>query len=146
MALDASKSTIFWYHMKRSFIYLLVPVLSLGIIRLCINVICEYYLCWDHGWIKVDRRLCRSMLDYQHYFPLLPITLTVAWQLLLVPCNVKVIQLPFCNSSCKVAHGSLHKWLCWELRVSSIVFVLLFTLDVCLTYCGTILYLTNRTF
>ena len=34
--LDSSESTFFWHYMKRSFIYLLVPILSLGSIRLYI--------------------------------------------------------------------------------------------------------------
>ena len=37
----------------------------------------------------------------------------------------KVIQLPCCNSSCKGARGTLHKWLCWDFGVNTIVFVLL---------------------
>ena len=82
-------------------------------------------VCWDHSWVEVDRRLCWFMFDYQHYFPLLPITLIVAWQLLLVSCNAKVIQLPYCNASCKGAHNTLHKWLCLEFGVSTIVLVLL---------------------
>ena len=75
--------------------------------------------------MEVNGRLCRFMFDYRHYLPLLPITLTVAWQLLLVSCNAKVIQLPCCNTLVRVLEASLHKWLCWEFGVSTIVFVLL---------------------
>ena len=38
------------------------------------------------------------IFNYQHYFPLLPITLIVAWELLLVYYNAKVIQLPYGNA------------------------------------------------
>ena len=55
---------------------------------------------------------------------LLSSTLTDTWQLLLVSCNAKVIQPPCRNASCKGAHGTLYKWLCWEFGVSTIVFVL----------------------
>ena len=75
--------------------------------------------------MEVDRRLCQFMFNYRHYFSLLPITLIVAWQLLLVSCNTKVIQLQYCSASCKGACGTLHKWLCWEFGISTIVFVLL---------------------
>ena len=82
-------------------------------------------VCCDHSWAEVDRRLCWFAFDYQHYFLLFPIALTVSWQLLLVSCNAKVIQLPYCNTSCKDAYSAQHKWLCWEFGVSTIVFVLL---------------------
>ena len=52
--------------------------------------------------MEVDRRLCSITFNYQHCFLLLPITLTVAWQLLLVSCNAKIIQLLYFNISCKV--------------------------------------------
>ena len=80
---------------------------------------------WNHSWVEVNRRLCHIMLDYRHYFPLLPIILIVVWQLLLVSCSAKLIQLPCYNSSCKGACGTLPKWLCEEFGVSTIVFVLL---------------------
>ena len=80
---------------------------------------------WDHRWPEVDGRLCWFAFDYWHYFPLYPITLTAAWQLLLVFCNAKVIQPPSFNASCKGACSALHKRLCWELGVSTIVFALL---------------------
>ena len=54
------------------------------------------------------------MLDDWQYFLPLSITLTIAWQLLLVSCNAKVIQPLYCNSSCRGARSTLHKWLCWE--------------------------------
>ena len=57
-------------------------------------------MCWDYIWVEVDRRLYWFMFNYWHYFPLLPITLTVIWQIFLVFCNAKVIQLPCCNASC----------------------------------------------
>ena len=86
---------------------------------------------WDHSWAEANRSLCHFTFNYWHYFPLLPITLTATWQLLLVACNARVIQLPCCNGSCKGAHNAPHKWLCWEFGVSTIVFVLLsLTLDV----------------
>ena len=47
------------------------------------------------------------------------ITVTVAWQLLLVFCNVKVIQLLYCNNFYKGAHDGLCKWLCWEFWIRS---------------------------
>ena len=75
--------------------------------------------------MEVDRRLCQFTFEYWHYFPLFPITLIVLWKLLLVSCNAKVIQLPYCNASCKGACGAPHKWFCWELGVSTIVFMLL---------------------
>ena len=101
---------------------------------------------WDHSWEEFDRRLYHITFNYWHDFPVLPITLTVAWQPILVSCNAKVIQLLCCKSSCKGANGTLHKWLCWEFGVSNIVFVLLqLSLDIYLTCCGTILYLTNQT-
>ena len=101
-------------------------------------------VCWDNSWAEVDRGLHHIMLDYRHYFSLLPITLTVIWQLLLVSCNAKLIQLPCCNNFCKGACGALHKQLCWEFGLGTIVFVLLWlSLNVCLTCCGTILYLIN---
>ena len=80
---------------------------------------------WDHSWVEVNRRLCWFTFNYQHYFPLLPITLTAAWQLLLVSCNAKAIQPQHCNAYCKSACSALHKWLYWEFGVSTIVFVLL---------------------
>ena len=43
----------------------------------------------------------------------------------LVTCNAKIVQLLYFNASCKGAHSILHKWLCWEFGVSTIVFVLL---------------------
>ena len=51
------------------------------------------------------------MLHYVRLLALLSINLRVAWQLLLVSYNAKVIQLPCWNSSCKGACGTLHKWL-----------------------------------
>ena len=71
-------------------------------------------VCWDYSWVEVDRRLCQFTFDYRHYFLLLPIILTVTRQLFLVSCNAKVIQLPYCNASCKGACGAPHKWFCWE--------------------------------
>ena len=101
---------------------------------------------WDHSWAEVNRSLCPIYTRLLALVLLLPITLKVAWQLLLVSYNAKVIQLPCYNASCKGAYGALHKWLCWEFRVSTIAFVLLpLFLDVCLTCCRTILYLINRT-
>ena len=101
---------------------------------------------WDHSWAEANRTLCWFLFNYQHYFPFLPITLTVAWQLLLVSYNAKVVQLPCCNASCKGTWNALQKCLCWAFGVSTIVFVLLWlTFDICLTCCGTILYLTNLT-
>ena len=82
-------------------------------------------VCWDHSWAEVDKRICCIIFNYWHYFPLLPITLIVTWQLLLVSCNTKVIQLPHCNASCKGAHSTLPKWVYWQFGVSTIVFVLL---------------------
>ena len=75
--------------------------------------------------MEVDIRLCWFTFNYWYYFPLHPITLIVAWQLLFVSCNTKVIQPPYCNASCKGAHDALYKWLCRELGLSTIVFVLL---------------------
>ena len=92
------------------------------ILRKCLIM---HNVCWDHSWVEVNRRLCCITFDYQQYFILLPISLTVTWQLLLVSCNAKIIQLPCCNSSYKGARGALHKQLCWEFGVSTIVFVLL---------------------
>ena len=80
---------------------------------------------WDYSWAKVNRRLYWFTFDFWHYFLLLPITLTATWQLQLVSCNEKVIQLPHCNAFCKSACSALHKWLCWEFGVNTIVFVLL---------------------
>ena len=111
---DGSKSAIFKYYIKFSLIYILVTVLSLVSIRL-------HIMCWDYSWVEVDRRLCHIMLDYWYCFSLLPITLTVAWQLFLVSYIAKVIQLSCCNSSCKGDQLTLHKWLCWEFGVSTIV-------------------------
>ena len=82
-------------------------------------------VCWNHSWAEVDRRLCHITLDNQLYCLLLSITLTIIWQLLLVSCNAKVIQPPYCNSICKGADCILYKWLCWEFGVSTIAFVLL---------------------
>ena len=82
-------------------------------------------ICWDYSWVEADRSLCHIALYYWHYSPLLPITLMVAWQLLLLSSNAKVIQQPCCYSYSKGACGDLHKWLCWEVGVSTIVFVLL---------------------
>ena len=81
-------------------------------------------VCWDHSWAEINRRLHHIMLDYRHFFPLLPITLTIAWQLLLVSCNAKVIQPSCCNNSCKGTHSTLYKWLCLEFGVSTIEFML----------------------
>ena len=64
--------------------------------------------------MKVDRRLNCITLDYWHCFPLLSITLTISWQLLLVFYNAKAIQLSHCNRSCKGDHRALNKRLCWE--------------------------------
>ena len=82
-------------------------------------------VCWDHSWTEVNRRVRCIMFNLRHYFPLLPITLTVTLQLLLVSYNAKVIQLPYCNASYKGAYSALYKWLCWEFGVSTIVFVFL---------------------
>ena len=73
-----------------------------------------YNVCWDYSWAEADRELCHTTFEYQYYFPLLPIILTVTWHLLLVSYNEKVIQPSFCNSHCKGSCGALHKWLCWE--------------------------------
>ena len=64
--------------------------------------------------VEVNRKLCYIMLDYRYYGSLFLITLVVAWQLLLVVYNAKVMQLPSCNGSCKGVDDALHTWLCWE--------------------------------
>ena len=66
--LDGSESTIFQYHLKRSFIYLLVPVVSLGNVRLCIvciGTIAE----WKSTESYIT--LCLITGITFHYFPLL---------------------------------------------------------------------------
>ena len=75
--------------------------------------------------MEVYRSLCHVTFDLWHYFPLLLIILKVKWQLLLVSCSAKIIQLLYCIASCKGACGALHKWLCWEFGVSTTVIVLL---------------------
>ena len=62
-------------------------------------------VCKDHSWAEVNRRLYCIIFDYLPYFILLPITFTVVWQPILVSCIAKVIQPPYCNSSCKGACG-----------------------------------------
>ena len=42
-----------------------------------------------------------------------------------IDLNAKIIQPACCNAFCKGACGTLHKWLCWEFGVSTIVFVFL---------------------
>ena len=129
---DGSESTVFWYYMKHSCIYLLVPVLFLRSVRLCIK-------CFR---TIAGQKLQKVMLHYIRLLALLSITLKVSWQLILVSYNAKVIQPPCCNSFFKGAYSALHKWLYWEFGVSTILFVVLrSTLDICLTCCGTILYL-----
>ena len=59
--------------------------------------------------MEVDRKLSQIILDYRHFFPFLSITLIVAWQLLLISCNAKIIQLLYCNGSSKGTRGALHK-------------------------------------
>ena len=106
-----------------------------------------YNVYWDHSRVEVIRRLCYIMLDYQYYFPILSITLAVAWQLLLLSCNAKVMQPPCCNSLCKSGRDAPYKFLCWQFGISTTVCILLrLILDVCLTCCGTILYLINHRF
>ena len=82
-------------------------------------------VCWDLSCAQADRSSFHITFSCHYYFPSFPITLTVAWQLLLVPFNAKVLQLPCCNASCKGARSALHKQLYWEFGVSSLVFVLL---------------------
>ena len=66
----SSKSTIFWYYMKHSFIYLLVPVLSLGSVTLCIMCIGTIAGQKLTGYIALHS----ITVIIFHYFPLL-------WQL-----------------------------------------------------------------
>ena len=54
----------------------------------------------------------KVILYYIKLPELFSITLIVAWQLLLVFCYAKKIQLLYCNSSFKGALGVLHKQLC----------------------------------
>ena len=93
-------SYIFWYLFG-----------TCTILRKCLIM---YNVYWDNSWVESDKRFSYIILDYQHCLPLLSITLTVAWQLLLVSCNAKIIKPTCFNSSCKGAHGALHKRLYWE--------------------------------
>ena len=68
MVSDGSKNIIFWYYMKCSIIYLLIPVLSLGIGRLhiiCIGTIAGWKLTEGYG------ALCQITSITFHYFLLL---------------------------------------------------------------------------
>ena len=68
IVLDGSESTILWYYINHSFIYLLLPVLTLGSIRLCI--MCIGTIAGrksTEGYVT----LCSITKITFHYFPLL---------------------------------------------------------------------------
>ena len=65
MVLDSSKSAVFRYLIKHSFIYLLVPVLSLENIRLCI--MCAGTIAGQRS-IEGYIALCLIICITSHYF------------------------------------------------------------------------------
>ena len=57
--------------------YYFPVLLSLGTCSILRKNKTMYNECWGHSWVEVNKSLCRITLVSWHYFPLLPITLTV---------------------------------------------------------------------